>query len=1124
MNERGLKLPMPDTKPVDYEYDRNIHNLLNLRRGGGRKLGGYDTIGDANLWHREQGVIFTDKDTGRKSIKITYHPDREGAKERIPIVMEGGKYYLRDKKNLNFFRPDSGFRLKNPNFKGFEVKSVMGKNVKDFRKVKGKKGQPVEDVGEWKRFREGQSKPSRPSAYNFDNIDNEPSPAQIEFYLPELVVDTGYRAETISKYSGIRTLSGLLKRKQKRREEARRQQEAASKFLKEDFSPINPRLSKPDGKIDKEAGDKIIGTTGDMMDYFRRPDGFRAMEGELRRRQRGGSSRRKPLSANIRRDARRDRAFSQRTSMRTDTGAKVESTEQSGFTQRTGAMTMTDISKYAPPTFHDRGIRDRRTAGGNIIRGGDRSAMRDIRHSRRYISATEQAIIDRKVRNTLAENKLNEEIKKVRDGAKEREEKLSIISQQKDKIIEDLEKKRVKLLHSHEVIAKSKMNATLLGSDAEELNKIIARGKKAGMALIKDMVRKGELTDRAVIGQLDITTNNKKSLNKLLDEGSEFIAGRRYFFKDFDATGRPITLSGTYRSGGERGSNVELLLDNGDTTLIRKRAILLPEDVETETIQPQLPPPPSTEQQQTTASEAAAGFSTPQFSFGGSAQLPPLSEEEQQEIRDNIYEGLMGGGGGGVISGGGGRPSIYEGVETLRPALEESANMWLDGEHHSSSSSSSSAPSFTEVEEEPNVAVARYNELLAKIPTDIKLINADQSEYEEIVVPEEGFFNKSKVRAALEKQLELRKRIEKRSKRVDKEISEVNRIAAEKGFTIPFQSLISSLPTRELRRASVDIPAAQLLRGQGQVETIEEEEPVIPITPELTPLPPPKTGEEEEGGGTLGEGLDLVLETDETDEEVDELTSPLEEEIKSKPEEDIEGFKREAEDFFTKEYADMEVSEDNPRYVRLNWEGLPLLVDTQTNSVIDPAGKFPMYKIKPFTKSSSINFIEFPSEEEKQNWVDYAKSVKEEKPPTERPRTPEVNEEGYVKFNFDRSNWKGSKLDEEKGKELDKLIGEDTGRLMIWSTRFPVEFKTPKRTELGGVNGIILDRSDFEAELDSAGITGKAKLNKLALFDKKLAEGKKEFALNDKKLLSSLGLISSASAVDFRGEVAGGLE
>lgn len=1073
-SDRGLKLPMKDSEPVDYEYGKNILDLVSLRRREEHKYN--PTIGNENLWYRGQGTILTDAD-GRKSVKIAYFPDRKGAKDRIPIVMEGGKHYLRDDANLGFFKEDDGYRLKNANaFKGFEVKSVMGKQPKDFRKVKGKKGQPVEDVGEWKRFKMGQMKPSRPSAYNFENKDNEPSPAQIEFYLPDLVVDKGYRAETISKYSGIRTLSGLLKRKEKRRAEARRQQEAAGKFLKTPIKGVGRLMSKVEDKVSTLPYDG--GTIGQFV-------GELSSEGEReaqRRLSTRGANRRKPLRANIRRDARRERAFSQRTSMRTDGGAKVESTEESGFTQRTGAMTMTDITKYAPPTLHDRGIRDRRTAGGNIIRGSDRASMRDIRHSKRYISATEQAIIDRKVRNTLAENKLESSIKDVKDSSKQREDKLSIIAQNKDKIIEDLRKKRVKLLHSHEVIAKSKMNATLLGSDAEELNRVIARGKKSGFALIKDMVRKGEITDRAVIGQLDITTNNKKSLTKLLDEGSEFISGQRYFYKDFDTMGQPITLSGVYRRGGERGSNVELLLDNGERSLIRKRSIILPEDVETGTIQPQLPPPAST--------TSGVPPQTPSFNFGGSVINPPLTEAEQQEIRDNIYEGIVGG--GGVISGGGGRPSIYEGVDTLRPAIEDSSNMWLEGTHLSSSSSSSSAPSFIDEEDKPNVSVARYNTLLAQLPTEIKLIEADRNELDSIVIPEEGFFNKSKVKFALDQQTKIQNRLTKRSDRVEKEISEVNRIAAEKGFEIPFLGL-----SRDIRRASVDIPAAQLLRGAGQVEVLEEEEPIIPKTEEVA----------EEGGFI----------TDETDEE--EIASPSEEE------EEEEGFKNESEDFYTNEYSDMEVSDEDPRYVKLNWEGLDLLVDTQTNTIIDPQGTFPMYEIKPFTKSSSINFIEFPSEDEKQKWIDYAKSVKEQPQiSSEVVEDVSTDESEYVKFNFDRENWKGSKLDKEKGEELNKLLGEDKGKLMIWSTRFPVEFKTSNRTELGGVNGVILDRSDFEAELDKAGISNKTKLNKLALFDKKLAEGKKEFAINDKKLLGSLGLLSVAGATDFRGEVAGGLE
>ena len=975
---------------------------------------------------------------------------------------------------------------------------------------------------------------------------------------------------------------------------------------------------------------------------------FSPSDAPLRKR----ANRRKPLKNTIqqrdvrnrgRYDTGRYGSFNREVKERTTGGVKVDISDDTDakevYIQRTGARTTTDMMKYAPKTFHDRGIRDRRTAGGNLLRS-NRLSARDISHSKRYISATEQAIIDRKVRNTLAENKMEEEIKKVKEGNKQREEQLQLINDTKEKVIEQLRQKNVRQLHSHEVIAKSRMNATILGSDAEELNKILARGKKAGLSVIKDMIRKGELNDRGIIGQLDISVGQKNALGRILAQGSEWKEGQKYFFKDFDDNMNVRTLNGILRD--ERGNNVVLEMDDGSRISVRKRSIVLPEDFTPPKITPQLPPPPQQSQQLTdimlrqqqlqqqllqqqqqqqqppspTSAVASEDFSDPAYRPGSfrapsgetyalspstAGGIPILTEAEQQEIRDNIYTGIMGG--SAEIRGGGGRP-LPRSATSDKPY--DPNDGWLDGstleEEDNRPFFEASPRPFTTppTSSKPDREVARYNKLLIEIPNDEKILKADELEFERLRKPPEGILaglsrtisGKAKLDAEREKILD---RIEKRRAKIIENKKEVNAIASNKGFEIPFltaSTIEGTAAEGQLLRRSTsqklrdETKKAQLLLEAGELGKLREDEtdeeiesPFSPPVGEKTPLggisttsqpsvesltqsprvvvtPTPLYPVIPLGGSRpttpvkpFGSDLTLELKSDEEEEvapllqyaeetELDDINvefepepepsvsggvaDEIEEEIEEEVEEAVEealSRKEKEEEALTKLYATMEVFEAFPQYVKFNWEGLDLLVDTQSNEIIDPTERMPSYSVRPFTDPNSIDFIIFPSEKVKKQYVELARS--EGKGSEVRPTTPDVNPEGYTTFSFNRDNWveREKSLDVEKFAELNDLAGENS--LLVWSPKFPLPFKSKER---GNVKGVIMSKKQFIKEHKNAGISGKQLTNSINKFEKMLREGKGNYLINDKRFLEEIGLLSSAAATDFRDPLAGGLE
>ena len=895
------------------------------------------------------------------------------------------------------------------------------------------------------------------------------------------------------------------------------------------------------------------------------------------------ANRRKPLKNNIRRYAdhtQRFRSFNREVNERTAGGVRVDVSDDTNanevYIQRTGARTTTDMVRYAPKTFHDRGIRDRRTAGGNILRGS-RASMRDVRHSQRYISATEQAIIDRKVRNTLAESKLESEIKSVRDSSKIREDRLKVINDTKEKTIEQLNQKNIRQLHSHEVIAKSRLSATILGSDAEELNKILARGKKAGLNTIKDMIRKGELTSRAIIGQLDVSVGQKNSLGRILAQGSEWKEGEKYFFKDFDNAMNVRILNGILR--GERGSNVEIELDDGSRVSVRKRAIVLPEEFTPPTINPQLPPQQTISETSPIAfSDGGASESSPQpraksfrapsgETYGGgvgfAGGIPIMSEAEQQEARDNIYEGLFRGGG---VIGGGGRGRSDEGGEgwlsgsTIRDddRGEEEETQFFD-------------PLPLPKEEKPDRDIARSNKLMKEIPTNEKLLKADELEFSNLENPPEGLFaglsRTFSGNARREKELELIKmRIEGRRKKLIEMKKEANAIAVNKGLEIRYrESEIIEGTSSEgalLKRAKSNEPPVPQQQMVSVVREIEDREAVkkkkkkkeevdvgtlrenvspsvedlkeSPRPISISPIPEYKViplG----GGGFITPDLTLEIESDEEEEELLRENRPSvvsvgdvelegitdDESEEEPPEEDIAD---EAQQNLIETYSTMELTEDS-RYAKFNWEGLPLLVDTQTNEIVDATGTIPLYSVRPFTSPDSVDFIMFPSDAEKQRYLKIAKE--KVLSPSSRTTTPTPQtEDSYPSFSFSgRDNWveRNKMLDFGKNNELTELRG-DIG-LLVFSTEYgdsgKVNFKDQKR---GAVRGVVMTKEQFMRANRNAGVSGRSLKKAGDKFTDFLRGDRGHFISNNGKLLEELGLTSSAGSIDYRGAIAGGLE
>ena len=266
--------------------------------------------------------------------------------------------------------------------------------------------------------------------------------------------------------------------------------------------------------------------------------------------------------------------------------------ERNKFSKQSANWKSLDVDTTPKEQLQLRGLRDRRTGGGRLI-GRGRLDPRRIDRSKEYKSARNEALIQMRINETAgvrdAKSKADKEIKNIRISEAQKALNLKLQKETAEKTTEALKAKNAGLVHSYNVNVRNQTAATLLGSNPEELNRILKKG--GGLALIKTMVRKGEITDASTIGQLNTSLKQKENLLRLLNEGGDFVEGQEYFYRTLDDFGRTIVQRGYLNKGGERKQNLELMKittneDGTNTTerfIVPKTQILAPDDYTTTT-------------------------------------------------------------------------------------------------------------------------------------------------------------------------------------------------------------------------------------------------------------------------------------------------------------------------------------------------------------------------------------------------------------------------------------------------------------------------------------------------------------------------------------------------------------
>jgi hypothetical protein len=1107
------------TREPIYEDIRRKGDFRAIREGGWK---GFQKRGDYGLLHQifpeERQETLLGEGTG-------LHAPSQLQKE-LPIIKEGDDYfYLPNKMGSSYEQT----LYSHPNIredKGFKISKLAGKKVKDFKSL--------DEIREWKRY-DPSSAAQRRGRRGLD-LDVDRATMGIDLVAPDFYEKKWVGENIINPEADVfrrrmMAMDKVFYEKRRRMRIDKEAIEAAEEFKRTgrslgrllDSEEFKEEARKASSKNESRRIDREYewwDKTRERMFQGKPKEEWKTMwqlekegvakypsEADLKKRwnaQTRISKRKNIPKRNVGR-----RPFSQRTTMRSETGfdAKVmrKGGGRSGFVSRRireGWMDTTpsvsEPVKASP--IHMRGIRDRRTAGGNILRGDKFSGRID--RSRQYVSAVQQSIIDRRVRDTEAELKLKDEIEKVKKGELTKAEKLSVIAQAKQQQIENLKKKNIRQLHDHETITRANLNATLLGSDAEELNKIIARrrgGEDGGigfggagyMPMLKDMVRKGELTTTGVIHQLDLKRGEKSKLLKMLEEGAEFLKGETYFYKHIrDDAGMEIK-SGVYQAGGERGSNLQLQDPDGSRKVVRKRNILTPEQMEEMKFEPKR--------------------------IGRRGSLP-------QSI------------GGGSVEG------------------------WLN-EKISSSSGSSSVASYKDLEETAffspagDTGVAMYNELRGEvIPSNEERLRALKAIHGGIHENPIGFFSLNKAKAEAENAKEMGRKeklwneIETLDSSIRTDKERANNIATEKGLEVLYEG--RELPFRTGIEPTPEVNVRQLLRdemtraaaGEGNLEpTITEEEAeearrsiygswaeTTPSSLELedkpleaeTPLEeiaflerPPVALEPEPERPPSPEGVEAEVADPLTEEEEEDVPVGLGrvETIEEEP----------SRESYENVYDTLEPSEEDPRYRKFKFYDYPLLVDTQTHLVIDPEGQIKQHPIDPTKKPNKKGFIKFPSEEERDIAMLYAqeavRAAAEERRTPRPTETEEVEIEGigtlpsvdFTKSNYNYWVWKRENIKPNK--------------VMIWTTKYPTEWGEFKKGDTK--KGIYFTESEWTKALDGAEIKGKQRINLLKKWkdhepekdDKGVYTKGGETALNNKKLLQYIGLLGMRAELDFRG-------
>lgn len=268
---------------------------------------------------------------------------------------------------------------------------------------------------------------------------------------------------------------------------------------------------------------------------------------------------------------------------------KVEGNE---YLKQSSNWKALDVDTTPKDQLQLRGLRDMRTSRGRLI-GRGRLNPRRVDRSTEYKSARQEAIIQMRINETAgvrdAKSKADKEIKNIRISEAQKALNLKLQKETAEKTTEALKQKNKGLTHSYNVNVRNQTAATLLGSDPDELNKILKKG--GGLGLIKTMIRKGEISDVSTIGQLSVSSKQKENLLRLFNEGGDFVEGQEYFYRTLDDFGRTIVQRGYLNKGGERKDNLELMKittnDDGTNTterfIVPKGQILAPDDYTTTT-------------------------------------------------------------------------------------------------------------------------------------------------------------------------------------------------------------------------------------------------------------------------------------------------------------------------------------------------------------------------------------------------------------------------------------------------------------------------------------------------------------------------------------------------------------
>ena len=187
----------------------------------------------------------------------------------------------------------------------------------------------------------------------------------------------------------------------------------------------------------------------------------------------------------------------------------------------------------------------------------------------RYQSAIQKIMIDQKIKEAGASK--NKEIADVRETANRERRELERRERAKEQTITELERQRAGLVASHNIAVRNQSQATLLGGDVGELNKLIDR---RGVGSIRQLISKGEITDASTIFQLNLSQTQIQGLVRALDsQKAEYNIGDSVIY---------LTPAGVRRQGRIRKETDKFLfvdIEGGGRSRVPKAFVERPEAV-----------------------------------------------------------------------------------------------------------------------------------------------------------------------------------------------------------------------------------------------------------------------------------------------------------------------------------------------------------------------------------------------------------------------------------------------------------------------------------------------------------------------------------------------------------------